>query len=215
MWEYEPKRWYVDDLVNGLEGHAQQIGYRIADAENSKLVEVLARARPLRRRAGDVNQKLELALQEMQHRGYQPTAIFVTWRSWEVPRDVDLQRVPDQPGQLGTFRGLPVIQARPLGDNTIVLADLEALATFRQWTQSGQALAVTVTGYDESSAMTAVHANKKLMEAAGRRKLADRARELRKSVLVEVWEECTLTVKDTDAARAVWVPARLRADPGM
>jgi hypothetical protein len=66
---------------------------------------------------------------------------------------------------------------------------------------------VTVTGYDESSAMTAVRADRKLMEVAGRRKLADRARELRKSVLVEVWEECTLTVRDADAARAVWLSA--------
>lgn len=45
------------------------------------------------------------------------------------------------------------------------------------------------------------------MQEAGRRKLADRARELRKWALVEVWDECALTVKDADAARAVWLPS--------
>jgi hypothetical protein len=66
---------------------------------------------------------------------------------------------------------------------------------------------VTVTGYDEPSAMAAVRADRKLMQEAGHWKLADRARELRKSVLVEVWEECALTVRDADAARAVWLPS--------
>ena len=211
--QYEPKDLYVDDRIHGLDGRARQIGYLMADAENGKLVEALAKARPLRYRAGDVNRKLELALQEMQRRGYQPTAVFVTWRSWEVPQEFDLQRAPDQAGQLGTFGGLPVIQARPLGGNTIVLADLKALAAFRQWTQSSQALTVTVTGYDEPSALAATRADRKLMQAEGRRKLADRARELRKWVLVEVWEECELTVRDADAARAVWLSsARVHAD---
>ena len=205
---YEPKDWYVDDRVSGLEGYARQLGYRMADAENAKLIEVLARARPLRHRAGDVNQKLAQALEEMQGRGYHPTAVFVTWRSWEVPQELDLQPATDQAGQLGIFGGLPVIQARPLGPNTIVLADLKALAVFRQWTHNGQSLSVTVTGYDEASAMAAVRADRKLMQGAGRRKMADRARELRKSVLVEVREECALTIKDTDAARAVWLPSR-------
>jgi hypothetical protein len=212
--QYEPKDRYVGDRVGGLERYAQQIGSRMADAENGKLVEVLARARPLRHRAGDVNRKLELAREEMQRRGYQPTAVFVTWRSWEVPQEFDLQRASDQAGQLGTFEGLPVIQARPLGGNTIVLADLKALAAFRQWIQNGQALAVTVTGYDEPSAMAAVRADRKLMLTTGRPRLADRARELRKSVLVEVWEECELTVRDADAARAVWLPSA-RVGAGM
>jgi hypothetical protein len=91
--------------------------------------------------------------------------------------------------------------------NSIILADLRVLAACREWTQSGQALAVTVTGYDEPSAMAAVRADRKLMQEAGHWKLADRARELRKSVLVEVWEECALTVRDADAARAVWLPS--------
>jgi hypothetical protein len=203
---YEPKDWYVDGRVGGLEGYAQQAGYRMADKENSKLAEVLAEARPLRRHAGNVSRKVDRALEDMRARGYQPTAV-VTWRSWEVPQEFDLQRASDQAAQLGTFRGLPVIQARPLGANTIILADLKALAAFRQWTQSGQALAVAATSYDELSAMTAVRADRKLMQEGGRRKLADRARELRKSVLVEVWEECALTVKDADAARAVWLPS--------
>lgn len=205
--EYQPKDWYVDDRVGGLERYAHQVGYRMADAENSKLVAALAAARSLRRHAGDISQKVDRALEEMRAHGYQPTAVFVTWRSWEVPQDFDMQRAPDQEGQLGTFRGLPVIQARPLGNNTLVLADLKALAALRQWTLSGQTLAVTVTGYDEASAMAAVRADRKLMQTAGRRKMADRAHELRKSVLVEVWEECALTVKDTDAARAVWLPS--------
>lgn len=207
FWQYEPKDWYVDDRVGGLGGHAKQIGYHIADAENAKLIAVLAEARSLRRRAGDVNRKVDQALEEMRGRGYQPTAAFVAWRSWEVPPEFDLQRTPEQTGQLGTFRGLPVIHAHPLGDHTIVLADLTALATFRQWTESDQALNVTVTGYDEPSAMAAVRADGKLMQAPGRRKQADRARELRKSALVEVWEECTLTVNDADAARAVSLPS--------
>ncbi len=177
--------------------------------ETGKLVEALAQARSLPRFAGDVSRKVDRALDKMRARGYQPTAVFVTWRAWEVPQEFDLQRTSDQAGQLGTFRGLPVIQARPIGVHTIVLADLKALATFRQWTQNGQALAVTVTGYDEPSAMAAVRANRKLMQEAARRKLADHARELRKSVLVEVWEECVLTIKDADAARAVWLPPRM------
>lgn len=43
--------------------------------------------------------------------------------------------------------------AQPLGNHTIVLADLKEFAEFRQWTQNGQALAVTVTGCDEPSQM--------------------------------------------------------------
>jgi hypothetical protein len=129
----------------------------------------------------------------------------------ERRRDFDLHRTSDQAGQLGTFRGLPVIHAAPLGDNTIVLVDLKAFAEFRQWTQSDHALTVTVTGYDEPSAMSAVRADRKLMQAAGRRKLADRARELRKWVLVEIWEECALTVRDANAARAVWLASAKRA----
>jgi hypothetical protein len=206
-WQYEPKDWYVADRVGGLEGHARQVGFGIADAENGKLVAVLAGARALRRRAGDVNRRVDQALEEMRGQGYQPTAVFVTWRSWEVPREFDLERAPEQTGHLGTFRGLPVIQARPLGGHTIVLADLKALATLRQSTESGQALGVTVTGYDELSAMAAVRIDRKLMQAPGRRKLADRARELRKSALVAVWEECALTVNDAEAARAVPLPS--------
>ena len=205
--QYEPKDWYVSDRIGGLERHAQQVGYRIAEVENGKLVSVLAEARSLRRRAGDVSRRVDLALEEMRARGYQPTAVFVTWRSWEVPLDFDLQRASDESGRLGTFRDLPVIQARPMGGHTIVIADLKALVTFRVWTKSGQALVATVTGFDEPSAMAAVRADRKLMQGPGRRKLVDRARELRKSVLVEAWEECALTVKDADAARAVQIPS--------
>lgn len=204
--QYEPKDWYVDHRVGGLEGHARQIGYGLAEMENGKLVEALAESRSLRRRAGDITQRVDRALEEMRSRGYQPTAVFVTWRSWEVPREFDLQRASDRPGHLGTFRGLPVIQARPLGGHTIVVADLQKFAAWRQWIQSDQALAVTVTGYDEHSAIAAARANRKLMQGAGRRKLADRARELRKSVLVEVLEECELTITDADAARVVLLP---------
>jgi hypothetical protein len=200
--QYESKSWYIDDRVD-MEGYAKQIGYRIADGENRKLLEALAKARLLRRRAGDLNQKFDQALAEMRNRGYQPTAVFVKWRSWEVPRGFDLQRGSEPAGQLGTFRGLPVIQAPSLGDHTIVLADLKAFATFRQWTENGQAIGVTVTGYDEPSALAAVRADRTLMHAPGRRRLAERARELRKLVLVEVWEDCAVTVNDADAARAV------------
>jgi hypothetical protein len=47
-----------------------------------------------------------------------------------------------------------------------------------------------VTGYDQSSAVTAVKADNKLMRTPGRRKQVGRARELRKTVLVQVREQC-------------------------
>ena len=51
------------------------------------------------------------------------------------------------------------------------------MAEFRQWTNDGQAS----PAYDQASAMAAVKADNKLMRAPGRRKQADRARELRKT----------------------------------
>jgi hypothetical protein len=174
---YEPKDWYVSDRIAGLEGHAQQIGNVIAGGENARLYEAIAQARALRRIAGDINQRLDHPIEAMRQNGYKPTAIFVPWRVWELPPELDLQRLADPRdgadvvlGKLGRFRDLDVVEMRDLPadrvvladlqafatfrqrTDRVVLADLQAFATFRQRTRGADALAITVASFDEQTA---------------------------------------------------------------
>jgi len=210
---YEPKDWYVSDRIAGLEGHAQQIGNVIAEGENARLYEAIAQARALRRIAGDINQRLDHAIEAMRQNGYKPTAIFVPWRVWELPPELDLQRLADPRdgadvvlGKLGRFRDLDVVEMRDLPADRVVLADLQAFATFRQWTRGADALAITVASFDEQTAKATARADRRLLRQPGRTKLADRARELRKQVFVQALEEFALQVNDPKAARAVPLP---------
>jgi hypothetical protein len=170
-------------------------------------------ARPLRRRAGDINQRLDHGIEAMRQNGYQPTAIFIPWRVWELPPELDLQPLaaPSDSadivrGKLGRFRDLDVVEMRDLPADRVVLADLQAFATFRQWTSGADALAITVASFDEQTAKAAARADRRLLRQPGRTKLADRARELRKLAFVQALEEFALQVNDPEAARAVLLP---------
>lgn len=217
--DYAPKDLFVGDRVGGLESYAQQIGNVIARRENSRLYEAIGEARGLRRSAGDINQRLDHAIDAMCQKGYRPTTLFVPWRVWQLPQDLDLQ-APAEPrdeggairGMLGRFRELDVIEMRTLPDDRVVVADLRAFAAFRQWTGGDEALTVTVTSFDEEAAETAARSNRRLLRQPGRTKLADRARELRKLVFVEAIEEFALEVTDRGAARAMLLPPT--ATPG-
>ena len=149
----------------------------------------------------------------MRQQGYHPTMVFVPWRAWQLPQDLDLQG-PAEPrdgtaavrGILGRFRELDIVEMRTLSDDRMVVTDLRAFATFRQWTRGPEALAITVSSFDEQAAEAAARSNRRLLRQTGRTTLADRARELRKLVFVQAEEEFALEVKDPSAARAMLLP---------
>jgi hypothetical protein len=212
---YAPKGWFVDDGVAGVEGYANQIGYRMADGENARLYDAIKMSSAFRRKAGDINLRLDHAIESMRAGGYRPTTVFVSWRTWEVPADFLVQPVQGAGnsadmvrGELSTFRGLNVIEVRGLSSDRVILADLKAFATWRQRSIAGEALAVSVAGIDEDAAIVAVREDRKLMKEPGRTKSADRARELRKYVIVEACEDFVLQINDSRAARAVMLPPK-------
>ena len=214
---YAPKEWFVNERIAGLENFARQLGTGVPVQENEGLLKAIARADPLRRTSGDINERLDKAIAYMRQKGYQPQAIFVPWRAGLVPVEFACQPLDRQsssagppPQLLGLFKDLRVLEAPDLPGDRVILVDLAALARFRQWNHDGQALQVKVTSLDEQSARAAVRADRKLMRAPGCTGLADRARALLKQVVVEVWEESALEFKDPGAARSVFVPPSLR-----
>lgn len=210
------KDWFVSDRIGSLDGLAERVGNVIATGEDAKLWQAVARARPLRRVTGDINRRLDNAIEVMRQSGYEPTVAFVPWRTWQLPPELELQPLEHQADgagakdrTLGRFRELLVVRALDQTGDRVTLADLRAFAVFRQWSDSDEVLVTVVTAYDEQTALAAVRADRRLMHAPGRTRLADRARELRKLVLVEVFEELTLAITDTKAARAVMLPPGL------
>jgi hypothetical protein len=208
---YEPKDWYVDERVGGLESHAAGLADKITKAENAKLWGALANSRALPRTKGDVNERLIEAVGKMERLGYSPSVVFVPRRPWQLRLALGLERADTYTDVvddhvIGFFHGLRVVEAFDLASDRIVIADLAAFAAWRQWRQADDALTVSVRAFTEADARAAVQANRNLMRRQGRTRLADRARELRRSVLVEVLEQFTLEVTDGAAARAVPLP---------
>lgn len=210
--KYEPKSWYVSDQFGDSDQHGRQIGRSIAIGENQRFSQIIESAKPLRPTTGGIDQRIERAINTMHQGGYTPGAIFVPWEKWTIPSEFHLDPVDDpshlgsQDSILGRFRELLVVSVPNLSRDRIVLADLHALAIFRQWTQGETGLQVSVLGFDEESALSTVRADRKLLRTPDRTRLVDRALELRKLVLVEVWEKFEIKVNDSRAARAVRLP---------
>lgn len=212
--------------VHGGEMRATDIGRELAASEIRRFSE-LAHASPEFVATPDESlaETLRRAIAEVRQHG-EELIVFVPSR-WQLTQALELtlaerrggeaeppRWVPEEEAHesfLGTADGVPVFDSYELAPDRIVVIAIDRFARWRQWkVPYDHEIHVSITDYDDAAARALVEEQEDLFRTEERTTIEARAREVRKRVLLDVFERFEVEVADSEAARWVTVPEDLR-----
>jgi hypothetical protein len=214
-----------DGRIHGGEMRATDIGHGLAASEIRYFAE-LARESP--EVAGDPAESLAEALRRAitEVRQHGEELIVLLPSRWRLTQSLEPTPAEQRGGEaapprwvpeeargsfLGTADGVPVFDSHELPPDSLVVIALDRFARWRQWKAEGDhEVHVSVTDYGEDAARALVEQNQNLLRTEELTTVEARAREVRKAVLLDVFERFAIEVVDAAAARWVAVPEDLR-----
>jgi hypothetical protein len=222
-----PKSMFITaPRVMGADWAATDIGRGLAEAEIEKLGEAALSAPEFVGAEGtSLAERLRAAIAQVrEHREFLVVLVPIGWRlvqALELTLSGRRGGGAEVPGWLpeggrdsflGTADEVPVLNARQMPEDKIVVIALDSFAHWRQWRSAEDAVDVEVslTAYEEDEARRLAEEHEDLYRTEERTTVDARAREVRKSVLLDVIERFRIDVLQPDAARWLEVPVELR-----
>jgi hypothetical protein len=142
-------------------------------------------------------QSLELTLAERRGGGARP------------PRWVPQEEAHES--FVGTADDIPVFEAREMPADKIAVIAVDSFVRWRQWKlQDDHEIHISITDYDDQGARALVEEDGALYLTEERTTVEARAREVRKAVLLDVYERFEVEIVEPEAARWLTVPDDLR-----
>jgi len=231
-WGFRPelvlKGLFIDEPhVHGADWQAVDLGRGLAEGETSRLVETAAAQSPEfePEDGASLAQTLRSAIAEL---GDEPDDIIVlTHQDWRLVQALELTPahhrggeaatpdwLPEDAGRewfLGRADGAPVFGSHLLPPETVVVLAPARFVRWRQWkVQDGHEIHVSIDAHDEAAAHALAVEHEGLFRTDERTTVEARAREVRRTVLRDVFERYELEVLDPGAARWIAVPENLR-----
>lgn len=218
-----PKGLFIEDgPIQGAELQATELGLRLATSE-IKHYAALAHASPEVVALPDesVAQTLRRAIAEVRQHGSE-VVVLVPLR-WALTQALEILPAATRGGAaepprwaldeearksfLGAADGAPVFESHELSPHKVAVIAVDRFARMRQWkTEDDHDIGVLVTDYDEEAAQAVVESQPDLFRTQERTTVEARARELRKLVRLDVFEQFEIKVTDLEAARWFAVP---------
>jgi hypothetical protein len=222
-----PKSMFITPpRVMGADWTATDIGRGLAEAEIEKLAEAaLAAPEFVGAEGTSLAERLRAAIAQV--REQREFLVVLVPIGWQLVQALELTLSgrrgggADVPGWLpeggrdsflGTADEVPVLNARQMPEDKIVVIALDSFAHWRQWRSADDApdVEVSLTAYEEDEARRLAEEHEDLYRTEERTTVDARARELRKSVLLDVIERFKIDVLQPEAGRWLEVPAELR-----
>jgi hypothetical protein len=212
--------------IHGGDMRAVDIGRGLAASEVRHYAELAREASEVvAGSAESLAETLRRAISEVrQHGSHLIVLMPLEWRliqglelTLAQPRGGDAEPppwVPEEEESRGSFVGIadgaPVFESYELPPDRLVVIAVDRFARWRQWKgEDDQLLHVAITDYDDNQARALVEQNQNLFRTDERTTVEARAREVRKAVLLDVFEQFEIEVADAAAARWVAVPEDL------
>jgi hypothetical protein len=207
--------------IHGADMRARDIGRELAAGEIKDFAE-LARdsAEVVAYPAESLAETLRRAIVEV--RQDEEELIVLVPSSWRLTQSLELTLAKRRGGKaepprwvpkdasesfVGTADGVLVFDSHELPPDRLLVIALNHFARWRQWKADEEhELLVSVIDYDDDAARALVERNPKLFRTEERTTVEARAREVRKTVLLDVFERFAIEVVDAHAARWVAVP---------
>jgi hypothetical protein len=211
----------ADPRILGADWLASDIGRNLAGSEPRRIAEAALEAAVFARdEAESLAQRLRGAIVEVAAHGEQLVVLVPI--NWQLAQTLEVAHSRGRGGDaeprewmpeeeirdvfIGAVEGIPVIDVREMPEDRIAVVALDSFLRWRQWRLDGHEVAVELTAYDEEEARALAEEHDELFRTDERMTVEARARELRKSMLLDVYERFRLDVANAEAARWISVP---------
>jgi hypothetical protein len=221
--QWTPRGLFVsENRVYGRESIAAEMGAGLAATEIQHYAELARDAPEVVAESGEsLAEALRRAVAEVRDYGSQ-LVVVVPDVGWELLQSLELTLSEPRGGDalppvwmrdvagrpfLGSADDAPVLESYEFATDKLVVIALDRFARWRQWrNEDGHAIQVAITDYDETSARALAQEHEDLFRAADRTTIESRAREMRKSVVLDVFERFAIEIVDPLAARSLVLP---------
>jgi len=157
--------------IYGVESLANQYGFSLASEEVRQLVNKLSNSGGKDEDAEPLYESIRVTVDQMIEEGYSPSVILAP-SSWRLMRDMGIEGGPrrrNNPSTLegipsegarnnfrGRMEGVPVFELSHILKDRVLIVDLAAFATWRQWVvdEVGEYLRIEFEVFDEEQAFT-------------------------------------------------------------
>jgi hypothetical protein len=216
-----------EERIHGGDTHAADIGRALAASEVRHYAELAREATELvADGAESLAETLRRAISEVRQHG--SDLIVLMPLEWRLIQALELTLAQPRGGNaepprwvseeeesrewfVGNADDVPVFELYELPPARLVVIALDRFACWRQWKlDDDHQVHVSITDYDDDVARSLVEENPNLYRTDERTTVEARAREVRKTVLLDVFERFAMEVVDASAARWVAVPDELR-----